>query len=167
MCWAGGQRPRPVPLPGTGSCHSTRFACPSPGGCKGSWGFSCLPVCQVGMTLETEAVLSRLPALSLFLFKDCWRTLTKSPGRSEGPAWLLEMGVHKVLSANDCTGCWGLSLMKCLSDCSDRAGTEGSGGGSCSELAAGSQHSGTGACGCPSALLPDLLLSLSARSFQH
>lgn len=155
MCWEEGRDLAPLPA-----------ACPRPWGLQGKLGFQ-LPPCVSSGDDSRDRSCPPSPAvclsLSLFLLRGCWGALTKCPGRSGGPAWLLEMGVHTVLSANDCIGCWGLSLMKCLSDCSDRAGTEGSGGGSCSELAAGSQHSGTGACGCRCALLPDLLLSVSQK----
>lgn len=59
MCWGGRQRPAPVPIPGAGSRHP-RALCPLPGlaEVQVGAGFSAyLPVCEVWMTLETEAVL--------------------------------------------------------------------------------------------------------------
>lgn len=51
----------------------------------------------MGMTLNTEAVVSSYRHLSLLLRKGCWVTLTKHPGHSGSPPRLLEMRVYTVL----------------------------------------------------------------------
>lgn len=115
--WAGcfgeeGRDLAPVPSPGAGSCHP-RAMCPFPGlvEVQVGAGFSAyLPVCQVWMTLETEAVFCiQLSAAVIVSAQRLLGDPHKVPRPHRGPTWLLEMGVHTVLlNPNDCIGCWGL-----------------------------------------------------------
>lgn len=73
----------------------------------------CLPLCYMGMTLKTEAVLCRLQ-LSAPIIASTHGLLSnphKAPQAVLGAVWLLEMGIHTVLlNANDCMGCWGQNM---------------------------------------------------------
>lgn len=142
MCWEEG-RPRPFPPRGW-ELPPARFACPRPRGLQGKPGCQPPPCVSSGDDSgdKLSSVASCLPAAVIVSAQGLLGDPLQVPRPLWGPAWLLEMGVPTVLSAHDCIGFWGLSPRKCLRDCSDRSGTAGSGGGSCSELAAGSQHSG-------------------------
>lgn len=73
----------------------------------------CLPLCYMGITLKTEAVLCRLQ-LSAPIIASTHGLLSnphKAPQAVLGAVWLLEMGIHTVLlNANDCMRCWGQNM---------------------------------------------------------